>query len=527
MEDLETMHHNILYITLLSCFLTACNRDFQIGVANPSLPANESENDMDSKTKNEDSQELPSENNANDTQDAQLKNDECIKQTDHPSTLVKLVQTLHWQASGPTSQYNQVMATPIIAPLKEGGNPVIIANAFQGTAHHDGGLLYAIDGKTGEQLWVSSITTKTIASASAAIARVEQHTQIYFFGLDNYLYALDHNGSQIWKSSVQALASGLKTMQGGPQVADLGDGSGVVILSPLGVFSAKTGQRLITLSGYLDQPVLAADVNFDKLKEIILGDGLYDHLGNSICKFPIAGQITSTAVAQLSATDKFKTIVGINKSTLYGFSGLNCELLFKTGFEGYPPFSGGPINIGPYSQGRSLIAFAGAEFLFGFEHSALKWKTPTQDYSSRMTGSSAFDLNYDGKAEVIYNDERKLRIIDGISGNVLYYADNSSSTLFEYPVVADVDEDGHADIIVAANDSFAGIPQIAHGIRVFSDPQKSFAPARAIWNQHGFNPLDVGPLGEVALGELPKFKGLELVGYRNNISAIEALKPCD
>jgi hypothetical protein len=81
------------------------------------------------------------------------------------------------------------------------------------------------------------------------------------------------------------------------------------------------------------------------------------------------------------------------------------------------------------------------------------WSTPTQDISSSVTGSSVFDFQGDGVAEVIYNDECFLHIYDGETGTELVnpIIPSSSRTSAEYPLVADADGDGNAEIIVIAN----------------------------------------------------------------------------
>lgn len=48
------------------------------------------------------------------------------------------------------------------------------------------------------------------------------------------------------------------------------------------------------------------------------------------------------------------------------------------------------------------------------------WTQPSQDLSSNVTGSSVFDFDADGAAEVVYADECFLRIYDGATGTVLY-----------------------------------------------------------------------------------------------------------
>jgi hypothetical protein len=81
------------------------------------------------------------------------------------------------------------------------------------------------------------------------------------------------------------------------------------------------------------------------------------------------------------------------------------------------------------------------------------WTTPTQDISSSRTGSSVFDFQGDGPAEVLYNDECFLHIYDGTTGQELLnpVLPSSSRTAAEYPLVADVDGDGNAEIVVISN----------------------------------------------------------------------------
>ena len=56
----------------------------------------------------------------------------------------------------------------------------------------------------------------------------------------------------------------------------------------------------------------------------------------------------------------------------------------------------------------------------------LKWQSTTQDGSSNVTGSSVFDFEGDGKAEVVYNDECYFRVYNGADGMVLFETPSSS-----------------------------------------------------------------------------------------------------
>jgi hypothetical protein len=120
---------------------------------------------------------------------------------------------------------------------------------------------------------------------------------------------------------------------------------------------------------------------------------------------------------------------------------------------------------------------------------AILWRYRTIDFSSSTTGSSVFDFDGDGRAEVVYNDEQFLRVFDGATGAVLFEEANGSYTAAEYPVIADVDNDGNAEIIVVANNfedfNFTAGPFA--GVRVWGDGTDNWVATRRIWNQHAYS----------------------------------------
>jgi hypothetical protein len=79
------------------------------------------------------------------------------------------------------------------------------------------------------------------------------------------------------------------------------------------------------------------------------------------------------------------------------------------------------------------------------------WSKKTQDHSSDITGSSVFDFQGTGTAQVVYADECFARVYSGTNGAVQFSQYHSSCTWLENPVVADVDGDFHADLVVMSN----------------------------------------------------------------------------
>src|SRR5690606_35479914 len=121
----------------------------------------------------------------------------------------------------------------------------------------------------------------------------------------------------------------------------------------------------------------------------------------------------------------------------------------------------------------------------------------TQDTSSNITGSSVFDFDGDGTAEVVYNDECYMRVYAGPDGTVLAQIPQHSHTLIEYPLIVDVDADGNAEIVFAGNAAVArcaGIPGYdgnRAGIRVFRDAADNWVGTRPVWNQHTYHITNV------------------------------------
>jgi CheY-like chemotaxis protein len=130
-----------------------------------------------------------------------------------------------------------------------------------------------------------------------------------------------------------------------------------------------------------------------------------------------------------------------------------------------------------------------------------------------------FDFDGDGSAEVVYSDEWYLRIYRGTTGEVLWQTCNTTGTLRELPVVADVDSDGHADIVVVSNDyssiTCEGTQQ--SGVRVFGDQLGNWVRTRRIWNQHHYHVTNIDEDGSVPAQELPNWLTEGLNNFRQNV----------
>ena len=128
-----------------------------------------------------------------------------------------------------------------------------------------------------------------------------------------------------------------------------------------------------------------------------------------------------------------------------------------------------------------------------------KWQATHSDESGQ-TSMTLFDFNQDGIMEIVYRDQSALRIINGsgkshktgndtISFYNLYAKSMSAGTWKEYPVVADVNGDGAAEIVVCGKVN-SGLGWVGGQLWVVGGVHP-WASARPVWNQYMYNVTNV------------------------------------
>jgi hypothetical protein len=135
---------------------------------------------------------------------------------------------------------------------------------------------------------------------------------------------------------------------------------------------------------------------------------------------------------------------------------------------------------------------------------------------SNDTGFTMFDFDNDGINEICYRDNSYLRIIkpaipfvkenEGRSDVILFKIDCHSSTGFEYPVIADIDGDNSAEIIVPGTTSTSMTSYHSYVYVAGNGTGDKFAPAWPVWNQYMYDPFKIKIDGDslvTRLGDAP------------------------
>jgi hypothetical protein len=148
------------------------------------------------------------------------------------------------------------------------------------------------------------------------------------------------------------------------------------------------------------------------------------------------------------------------------------------------------------------------------EREWVRWLVENDDCSSRATGSSVFDFEGDGSAEVVYADETTFRIFRGSDGAILYEdTTHSSNTRLEMPIVVDVDNDGKSEVVVPE----PNVDPSRGGIEVWEDSGNNWVRTRRIWNQHAYSVTNVTEDGQIPRVPQSNWLRSRLNNFRQNV----------
>jgi hypothetical protein len=250
--------------------------------------------------------------------------------------------------------------------------------------------------------------------------------------------------------------------------------------------------------GFLSEGAYPAvsDLDLDGVEEVITGNTVYDPDGN-ILRMDASEDDGAVAVANLDADAEGEyVVVRWNTVTAYDTDGTVL----------WGPLRSDSANIFPVpaigdldGDGDPEIVVGGGNELWVLESDGTRVWTARVSDQSGATGPAIFDFDADGISEVVYIDETQLIVLDGVTGaQVMQTDEHTSATMHDYPVIADVDADGHAEIVVAHNG-------FTSAFSVFGDSAGAWAPARSLWNQHAYSVTNIEDDLGVPVTAVPNF----------------------
>jgi hypothetical protein len=423
-----------------------------------------------------------------------------------------------WSGSEVLPDHAQVMMTPVVVDVNGDGVPDVVFNTFVGDHYSDDGVLRAVSGADGHELWAASdeaVRVKPATSLAAGDIDGDGHVEICGIPEDGRgIICFEHDGAFKFRSAPDAYDY---NEWGGPSLADL-DGDGTVeILDGNRVYSNTGALKWVGSDGmggalYTGPVSFAADIDGDGKQELINDRAIYRHDGSLKCantEIPHG----FAAVGNFDADPAGEVVVsGYGKVSLLDD---NCALLWSVDVPG-GGHGGPPLVADMDGDGRPEVGVGGERWYSVLEHDgSVKWSNPIQDQSSARTGSTTFDFDGDGHAEIVFADETHLRIYDAATGAVRWETANGSATAHEYPIVVDVDGDGAAEIVTATNDFAFGTTR---GVRVFHDKLEGWAPTRKLWNQHAYSVTGIRDDGSLPAPAIASWLDPRSNAFRANVA---------
>ncbi len=430
----------------------------------------------------------------------------------------------------------QCVMTPIVADLDADCVPEIVFSTYRDSSYTVDGILRAIRGDTGAKVWtLSDVAYRTDPSAHPAIGDLDGDglPEVVTSGQGPNLIAVRGDGTPLWISQNHG---NLLVKSGSPSIANFDGTEAPEIAFGRSVFDARGTLVWEALGGATGSnggfgPLsCVADLDGDDRPELIAGATVYTFTGSVGIDF--AGQPKWTGmpadgycgIADFDG-DALPEIVIVESSTIYVFNGETGLVLASIAIPGGG--AGGAPNIADFDgDGVPDIGTAASDHYVvvqfdGVASMTQLWSASTKDASSQRTGSSVFDFDGDGRSEVIYGDEWYLRIYPGTEpdcasgaamcdglmtdAELLFSDINSSRTRTEYPVIADVDGDFKAEIVVSTNNESPQGNIGDAGIEVFEDRLDNWVATLPIWNQHTYHVTNVQANASIPLIESPSW----------------------
>ncbi|MCK6549620.1 choice-of-anchor D domain-containing protein [Myxococcota bacterium] len=449
-----------------------------------------------------------------------------------PPSTFQPVEEWSWRSTSIEPASTNVWSTPMVANLDDDDRDGRISEtdvpdvvfvsvdtfsvASPGEARP--GVLRVLSGDTGAEKF--SVTEPRIADASIpAVGDLDGDGKPEIIGLKwvqtpagtgtgglygrhvtGTMVALDNEGHLLWESDPWVWPEEILENASAPSIADLdADGLAEIVLGR-DVYDHR-GTLLWRGAGDHGRVTAGvhsavADIDLDGVPEVLAGSTVYRNDGTVLWDLPGVSE-GGVAVGMLDSTDPFPQIALHTGTSIIVMDHLGVEK-WRASIPSSGPATMLPTIADFDGDGDGDIAIADGMAMHVFHGTGgIAWSAPVSD-STCCAGISAFDFEGDGAAELILHDYGTVYVHRGTNGDVIYQASRPSVTAYEMPVVADVDNDGKAELVEALFETGGN-----GGIVVYSNVQDDWVGAPRIWNQQAFHVTNVYESGAIPRVEAP------------------------
>jgi len=377
--------------------------------------------------------------------------------------------------------------TPVVGDLDGDGSVEVVVSCTDGDLYTPGSLVI-LDGATGTTELVVA-ETGICAMGGIALGDITGNgtgdivTTLYDeYDGDGEVVAYDHTGAHLWTTATYT-----HVQQGNyPTLTDLeGDGAVEVLVGNL-IIEGATGVVRATLESGPQATVygtpVAVDMDLDGVQEILFMNRLHAADGSLLwtcgpggltaLAHPIdiddddQGEFLAAAWGELTLCDDDGTELWTRETNAAGCAATVAD------------FDGDGVQEFVYAENEKLRLID--------DDGVLMWQTESHDVSG-LAGLTSLDIDLDGIPEVVYADELNVLIIDGASGMTrVEIADHQSWTNVETPAAADVDGDGHIELLYTSNYGDH------NGVTVLGGADGDWPYGPPVYNQYGYWGANVG-----------------------------------
>ncbi len=415
-----------------------------------------------------------------------------------------------WSENPIAAGRTHVMSSPLAIPLEDSdGDGVVDADdasdvVFLAFDDASDASVVALRGSNGEILWSTGAPDAPAPSyhggLAAGVLTPGESPSVLYQTSQGEIVCLDASGAVRWSAGGEADGGYYADSQAVPLLADLdGDGRAEILFGQ--VVLASDG----TLLGTVDDATYegdgetfgmdAFDLDADGLPEVIRANVYYDgdlvplwtsdrRDGNGVAAAEFVADGAPMVVANAYPGGADGADLGIHLRGADGTLAWSGTAL--------PGGGGGSTAVGQLDTDQSLeFVMAGGVGISAFDDDgALLWTSPIHDESSGQAAAALYDFNRDGVDDVAFGDEEDFYVLDGTTGTEWFRDDlHANDTLREGPIIADLDGDGSAEIVVAnAAINHAG----EDGIVVYRASLRDWPTSNRTWAWSGWREGGLG-----------------------------------